>query len=346
MAPERQEQLHGASRDNPSGQHHGQQRAGAARHLYREAKEGVRVMKFGGSVLISAENILQAAQNALEASRPQNTVVVVSALRGVTDRLYGVLRALRLGDIESALAEGREIARLHYRVARNILGEEDASSPLRAEMAALGQELDRLISGAKEHESFAHLGDEIVSFGERWSARIFAAALERLGARAKALDAFHFILVSSDRENPHPQLVESREKIQHALQECFNERAIPVVTGFVAATPEGRIATLGRNSSDLSAAVLACAVGAQDLTIWTSVDGFFDVDPRRKREAQWLEYLSYEQAAELSKKGAKVVHPKALAFLAEHNVPLLVRNAMNQETPGTWVGKLRAGVAR
>jgi aspartokinase/homoserine dehydrogenase 1 len=345
MAPERQEQLHGA-RVNSSGQHHVQHRAGMPRHLHRGASEGVRVMKFGGSVLISAESILQAAKNALDAASPQHTVVVVSAMRGVTDRLYGVLRALRLRDVQSALTEGREIARLHFGVASRILGDEETNSPLRLELAALGQDLDRLISGAKEHESFAHLGDEIVSFGERLSARIFAAALEKLGARAKALDAFHFILVNSDRENPHPQLVESREKIQRALRDCFDEQSIPVVTGFVAATPEGRVATLGRNSSDLSAAVLACAVGAQDLTIWTSVDGFFDADPRRKRGAQWLEYLSYEQAAELSKKGAKVVHPKALAFLAEHNVPLLVRNAMNQETPGTWVGKLRAGAAR
>lgn len=321
-------------------------RASGTRHVHQNQGEGVRVMKFGGSVLISTESILQAAQAALETRGDHRVVVVVSAMRGVTDRLYGVLRALRLRDVHSALAEAREVSRLHFRVARSILGHEEPDSPLRLELTALGRELDRLVSGAEEHESFAHLGDEIVSFGERWSARIFAAALEKLGAKAKALDAFHFIMTDGNRDKPQPKLLESRQKIQRALQVCFDERAIPVVTGFVAATPEGRKTTLGRNSSDLSAAVLACALGARDLTIWTSVDGFFDMDPRRKRDAQWLEYLSYEEAAELAKKGAKVVHGKALTFLAEHRVPLLVRNANKREAQGTWVGKLKAGAAR
>ena len=342
MSPERQERhIPGGSRLEGVSAH----RAGP-RHVHHNQGEGVRVMKFGGSVLVAAENILQAAKSVLETRGDHRVVVVVSAMRGVTDRLYGVVRALRMRDVQSALAEGREVAQLHIRVVRSILDQEEHDSPLRLELNALGRELDRLICGAEEHVSFAHLGDEIVSFGERWSARIFAAALGQLGARAKALDAFHFIMTDGNREKPQPKVVESREKIQRALQVCFDEHAIPVVTGFVAATPDGRKTTLGRNSSDLSAAVLACALNAHDLTIWTSVDGFFDMDPRRERQAQWLEYLTYEEASELSKKGAKVVHPTALAFLAEHRVPLHVRNANKREAPGTWVGRLKAGAAR
>jgi len=121
---------------------------------------------------------------------------------------------------------------------------------------------------------------------------------------------------------------------------------VPVVTGFVASTPDGRITTLGRNSSDYSAAIVACALGAHDLTIWSSVDGFFDTDPALNPDAQWLARLSYEQALELSRNGARVVHPKAFHFLMQERIPLLVRNATRPDAPGTWVGDADSGGAR
>jgi len=160
------------------------------------------------------------------------------------------------------------------------------------------------------------------------------AALQR--PFAKSID--HHAGADGDREDPHPRLAESYAKIREALHRHFESGSVPVVTGFVAATPEGRITTLGRNSSDFSAAIVACALRAHDLTIWTSVDGFFDADPRHVASAQQFEELSYEEAFEHSQRGAKVVHPKAFSFLMQERIPLLVRNAERPEAPGTWIG--------
>jgi aspartate kinase len=187
--------------------------------------------------------------------------------------------------------------------------------------------------------------DEVVSFGERLSARIFAAALRVLGAQAEALDAFEFIVTNGDREDPHARLEESCQKTRETLEPLFLMATLPVVTGFVAATPDGRITTLGRNSSDYSAAIVACALGAHDLTIWSSVDGFFDTDPKLNPDAQWHARLSYEQALELSRNGARVVHPKAFHFLMQERIPLLVRNVATPDAPGTWVGDAGSGGA-
>ncbi|MGA8074249.1 MAG: hypothetical protein WB995_12275, partial [Candidatus Acidiferrales bacterium] len=99
------------------------------------------------------------------------------------------------------------------------------------------------------------------------------------------------------------------------------------------------ITTLGRNSSDFSAAIVACALRAHDLTIWTSVDGFFDADPRHDAAAQQFENLTYEEALEHSQRGARVVHPKAFNFLMQERIPLLVRNALRPDAPGTWIGR-------
>jgi aspartate kinase len=172
---------------------------------------------------------------------------------------------------------------------------------------------------------------------------MFAAALRKLDNRAEALDAFEFIVTDGDREDPHPRLEESYSKTRDALEPFFAMGAIPVVTGFVAATPDGRITSLGRNSSDYSAAIVACALGARDVTIWSSVAGFFSADPNQNADAQWIARLSYEEAMELSRNGARVVHPKAFKFLMQERIPLLVRSAANVDAPGTWVGHVETG---
>ncbi|MFZ0637656.1 MAG: aspartate kinase [Candidatus Acidiferrales bacterium] len=318
-----------------------------AEHSVNDVRaERVRVMKFGGSVLTSAENLLLVAGHVVDTARSERVAVVVSALRGVTDRLYSVTRALRMRDVPTALFEAAEISRLHLHVGHELYAGAEQEFQLRLELAELAHELDLVVRRAGEGQSPAEMTDEVVSFGERWSARMFAAALRKLDAHAEALDAFEFIVTNGDREDPQPRLGESYPKIRESLHRHFDANTIPVVTGFVAATPEGRITTLGRNSSDFSAAIVACALGAHDLTIWTSVDGFFDADPRRNADAQFLARLSYEEALDLSRRGAKVVHPKAFDFLMQERIPLLVRNAARPERPGTWVGDAEPGAPR
>jgi aspartate kinase len=344
MAPE-------ANERQSEGNEERRQNGAALRNLDRSSDEAnelqrsnrVRVMKFGGSVMASADNILLAARHVAEAARNERIAVVVSALRGVTDRLYSVTRALRLRDEQSALSEAQEIAQFHLHIARELYSGDEQEFQLRIELAELSLELSTVVSGGTEGHSPAEVTDEVVSFGERWSSRLFAAALRRIGVNADALDAFHFIVTDGDREDPHPKLAESYPKIHEALYGYLEAGTVPVVTGFVAATPEGRITTLGRNSSDFSAAIVACALRAHDLTIWTSVDGFFDADPNHVPSAQQFEELSYEEALEHSQRGARVVHPKAFDFLMQERIPLLVRNAARPDAPGTWIGLREIG---
>jgi len=343
MAPEAQELQNERNGESVRGDaalrdlNRAQQSAGAT-----QLSDRVRVMKFGGSVLTSAENILLAARHVAAAAGDERIAVVVSALRGVTDRLYSVTRDLRLRDEQSALEEAQEVSRLHLHVARELEGTELTEFQLRLELAELSLELARVISGGGEGETPAEVADEVVSFGERWSSRLFAAALRKLDVSAEAIDAFHFVVTDGDREDPHPNLAESYPRINDALQRQLDAGVVPVVTGFVAATPAGRITTLGRNSSDLTAAIVACALRAHDLTIWTSVDGFFDADPLHHAAAQQFERLSYEEALERSKRGARVVHPKTFNYLMQERIPLLVRNALRPDARGTWVGDLKA----
>jgi len=304
------------------------------------------VMKFGGSVLTSAASILAAAGHAVRDAEFDRVVVVVSALGGVTDRLYSVTRALRMRDTSTAIAEAEEISQLHTRIGGQLLAGDQQEFQLRLELAELAHALDLVVRHAGHGESPVEMTDDVVSFGERMSARIFAAALRVLGVHAEALDAFEFIVTNGDREDPHARLDESCRKTRETLEPFFLLATLPVVTGFVAATPDGRITTLGRNSSDYSAAIVACALGAHDLTIWSSVDGFFDTDPKLNPDAQWHARLSYEQALELSRNGARVVHPKAFHFLMQERIPLLVRNAARPDAPGTWVGDAGSGGAR
>ncbi len=306
----------------------------------------VRVMKFGGSVLTSPGSLMNAAAHAARAAETERVAVVVSALRGVTDRLYSVTRALRMRDSATALAEAEEIAQLHIHVGKQLFPDAEQEFQFRLELAELAHDLDLVVRRAGHGESPLEMTDEVVSFGERLSARIFAAALRKLGARAEALDAFEFIVTDGDREDPHPRLDESYQKTREALDPFFVMGTIPVITGFVASTPDGRITTLGRNSSDYSAAIVACALSARDVTIWSNVAGFFNADPHQNADAQWIARLSYDEAMELSRNGARVVHPKAFEFLMQERIPLLVRSATNVDAPGTWVGEIEPGGSR
>src|SRR5208282_3763292 len=130
-----------------------------------------RVMKFGGSVLVSSEGILHVAGHVVKATQSERVAVVVSALRGVTDRLYSVTRALRMRDHSSALSEADEISRLHVKVGRDLFAGAEQEFQLRLELAELGHEHDQVVRRAGHGEPAAEMTDEVVSFGERWSAR-------------------------------------------------------------------------------------------------------------------------------------------------------------------------------
>jgi aspartate kinase len=184
----------------------------------------------------------------------------------------------------------------------------------------------------------SELLDRLASYGERLSARLFAAALEKSDVAAVPVTSSDFVRTCETFRDARPDLLETRQRGREVLLPLLADGLVPVVTGFIGAAPDGRITTLGRNSSDFSGAIIAHVVDADELVIWTDVDGIFTANPRENQEARLLHEMSYEEAHALAKSGAKVLHAKVLPLAAETDMVVWVRNTFNPAGRGTRIG--------
>ena len=254
-------------------------------------------MKFGGAALKDGPAVERACAivRDLGGERP---VVVVSAHQGVTNLLDDVARAAAEGEVD------RDRVRIRH---RSLLRELGLDSELLDRYFA---ELASILRGiAASRRLLPDERDLVLSYGERMSARVVAHALKSMGVAATPVDAYDLGLVSDSNHGAARPLLESRGRIRAALLEV---PGIPVVTGFLAKDGNGNLTTLGRNGSDLSAALLAEAVGAAVLELWKSVGGMMTADPAIVPEARVIERMSFEDAAVLAGHGAEVLHPDAL----------------------------------
>jgi aspartate kinase len=179
--------------------------------------------------------------------------------------------------------------------------------------------------------------DVISSLGERINAQIIAAVLRNNGTPAQAVEASECIITDRTFQNAAPDMQHSREKIQSTLSPLFQQNLVPVVTGFLAATPEGVITTLGRGGSDYTAAILADCLDADEVWIWTDVDGVLSADPRVVPDARPIPEISFAEVGELAYFGARVLHPKTIRPVVSRNMPLWVKNTFNPDFPGTRI---------
>jgi len=184
----------------------------------------------------------------------------------------------------------------------------------------------------------AELADRLASFGERFSARLFAAALEKSGVASVPVSSSDFVLTCDTFRDAKPHLEKTRERGRAILLPLLEDSLVPVVTGFIGATPDGRITTLGRNSSDFSGAIIAHVVDAEELVIWTDVDGLYTANPHVSAEAKLLHDLSYDEAHALAASGAKVLHPHVLPLAAETEMTIWIRNTFKPHARGTRIG--------
>src|SRR5207253_204898 len=177
----------------------------------------------------------------------------------------------------------------------------------------------------------------ISSAGERLSARIVAGALCELGLRGLAVEATELIVTEDDSAQAEPLMKETRERTQTRLSPLLKNGVLPIVTGFIGASAEGILTTLGRGGSDYSATILGAVLNADEIIIWTDVDGVLTADPRLVMDARLLREISYSEAAELAHFGAKVLHPKTLRPVADAGIPVWIRNSFAPEEPGTKI---------
>src|SRR5262244_510246 len=294
-------------------------------------------MKFGGTSVGSAERMRVAAGISAAERRKRPTLIVVSAMSKITDLLIDAMRHAEAGDRAGLDADLKILEDRHTQACRELL-------PAARQPAALDG-IGELLSGFRRitggmlllNDRPPRSVDDALATGERLSALLVAAYLESVGVRAAAVNAADVIVTDAVYGNASPVMETTREKAHKVLAPMLEAGALPVVTGFNGATADGRPTTLGRGGSDFSAAILAAALDAAELWIWTDVDGIMTADPRLVPEARVLDEVTYSEAAELAYNGAKVLHPRTLAPLADRRIPVWSKNSFAVEKPGTRI---------
>jgi bifunctional aspartokinase / homoserine dehydrogenase 1 len=299
--------------------------------------------KFGGSSLLGAERMLHAANLVRQASQSSRVIAVVSAMKGMTDHLLGVSESLAAGKRELARKQAEMVIDLHLDVLSRLQLDESAELAVARDLRSLGRDLLHEVPASGHCIASAELSDRLGSYGERFSARLFAAALEKSGVSAVPVSSSEFVLTCDTFRDAQPHLEQTRQRGRDVLLPLLEVGLVPVVTGFIGATQDGRMTTLGRNSSDFSGAIIAHVVDADELVIWTDVDGIYTANPHESAEARLLHELSYDEAHALAAAGAKVLHAKVLPLAAETAMVVWVRNTFNPQARGTRIGPSQRG---
>jgi len=295
------------------------------------------VMKFGGTSMGSAERMKIAGQICTAQKEQRPVVAVVSAMAGVTDMLLNTLRHAEAGDEAGIEANLEKLTARHVEAANELLEGERRAKAIEGVQSLIG-DFRRIAHGMRMlGERPPRSVDEGVAIGERLSAMLLAEHLEFTGLAAGAVNGSDVIVTDAVFGNATPIMDETRKKVDAVLRPMLAAGLLPIVTGFNGATIDGRPTTLGRGGSDFSASILAAALDASELWIWTDVDGIMSADPRSVPDARVLEALTYSEAAELAYNGAKVLHPRTLAPLSERQIPVWSKNSFNLVHPGTRI---------
>jgi aspartate kinase len=298
------------------------------------------VYKFGGTSLADAERIRHAAGLVRDCEGPR--VVVVSALAGVTDDLLELAgRAGTEGGAEADLARLTEALWVrHEEAASGIVGAAPERAALMGRIDQVFSRLQTALEGAAQEDDDSarqRALDEVSAVGEDLSAELMAAALVQTGLGAEVVDARSVVRTDDRFGGAVPEDEETARLIGKVLGPLLEAGRVPVLQGFVGATADGTTTTLGRGGSDFTAAIIGAALGADEVGIWTDVDGVLSAEPGHVGEARVLSELGYEEAVELAYFGAKVIHPAAAKHAAAGDVSLRVRNTGRPESAGTLI---------
>lgn len=296
------------------------------------------VMKFGGTSVGKPDRMVHVAELVAEHAKHAEVAVVVSAMGGVTDMLIRAAIEASSGDREHWKGVRQELARRHREVADHALsaGEQAIVLPRLAQQVG---NFENLCSGfSLVREVTPRAMDTLSSLGEVMSATLMAAILRSHGAPAEAVDAIELIVTDDIFGNASPLFEETNQKARQRLAPLRRRGVIPVVTGFRGATREGLCTTLGRGGSDYSGTILGAALDADEIWIWTDVDGVMTADPNLVPTAKILPEISYREAVELSFFGAKVLHPKTIQPVLKKKIPVWIKNTFNPPCAGTRIG--------
>ncbi|HLO28760.1 MAG TPA: aspartate kinase [Anaerolineales bacterium] len=302
----------------------------------RDSKQTL-VMKFGGTSVGSVDALRRATQIIKEARTEYARVVVVtSAMAGVTDLLLKCATLAAQGKVDSLPEAESTLRAKHFSAAEELIKDQQLCERTKGEINCLIQLLIDLCRAiAVIGEASPRALDAVASLGERMSVRLLGAVAESAGGKVKVVESSEFVVTNAHFQNAHPDFGITTEKARGCLNPLLESGIVVITTGFIGATAEGVITTLGRGGSDYSAAIIASVLPADEVWIWTDVDGVMTADPRLVPSAKTLPEINYSEIAELAYYGAKVLHPKTIRPVIEAGIGLRICNTFNPSHPGT-----------
>jgi aspartate kinase len=298
------------------------------------------VMKFGGTSVATGENIRHVANLVADgAKQGYSVIVVVSALNGTTDKLFEAAEKAEKGNDEYVQKFKQELLKRHLNAAAKAIENKRIRKEVEQITEKTIDELEKVLTGISYvGELTPKSRDYVLSFGERLSAPIVWGALRDLKLETQYFTGKEAgIVTDSNFGEASPLMNVTTHQLREKIGPLLEKRIIPVVTGYIAATQDGVVTTLGRGGSDYTATILGAALAADEIWIWTDVDGLMTADPKIIPSAKMLPELSYQEAAEMAIFGAKAMHPRALEPIMKENIPARIRNVFNPENPGTLI---------
>jgi aspartate kinase len=300
------------------------------------------VMKFGGTSVATGMNIRQVANLiAKHAEQGFKIVSVVSALDGVTDQLIMAAEKAKKGNRKYISEFKQKLVKKHLKAANEAIGNKQILMKTDQVLRERLDELEQVLKGISYvKELTLKSRDTVLSFGEKLSTPIVSGALVDTG-----IESYHFtggeagIVTDSNYGEAGLLMNVTTYQVQKKIEPLLNKGAIPVITGYIAATQDGETTTLGRGGSDYTATIMGAALVVDEVQIWTDVDGLMTSDPKIVPSARTISQLSFQEATELTIFGAKAMHPRALEPARKENIPVRIRNIFNPENPGTLIGK-------
>ncbi|MEM1583908.1 MAG: aspartate kinase [Nitrososphaerota archaeon] len=297
------------------------------------------VMKFGGTSLGDGGRIKNAAKLVKEYLENNEVIVVCSAMAGVTDTLFALIDKASRGRVRDVEITLSNLSDKHYRAVDDALNDELIKNDVKSIVKELIEDLRRaVLSILYLREATPRSRDYVVSFGERLSTRIMWGALTELGTTCKYLDGGDAgIITDSNFGEASPLMEISKLEVKRRVGSLLDRGITPIITGYIAVNEEGVITTLGRGGSDYTATILGYCLDADEVWLWSDVDGLMTADPRIVKDAKVLSTVSFNEAIEMAIFGAKGLHPRALEPAMKSNMKVRIRNTFNPSHQGTLI---------
>lgn len=299
-------------------------------------------MKFGGTSIATGKNMRQVANLiANYAKQDYKVVVVASALDGVTDKLLKAAEEAKKGNRKYISDFKKKLLQKHLSAADEAVGARQLKEEIKQVLGEKVGELEQVLKGISYVSELTPKSmDNVLSFGEKLSAPIVSKALLDMGLKSQYLTGGEAGIVTDSNYGEAGLLVNvTKYQVKKKIEPLLKKGVVPVISGYIAATQDGETTTLGRGGSDYTATIMGASLAADEIWIWTDVDGLMTSDPKIVPSAKTISQLSFQEATELTIFGAKAMHPRALEPARKENIPVRIRNVFNSSNMGTLIGK-------